>query len=77
MKYLDPKKDWRYHIKSAVTTFVAVFIPLFLYELSAYNLDGLKPEDITGNSLIAGGVAVLRVVIVAGARALLSIARIK
>ena len=63
MKYFQ-NKDWQYHVKSAIATFFAVFIPLFFLQISAYNVDTLTVADITSDSMIAGIVALLRVVLV-------------
>jgi len=63
MKYFQGK-DWQYHVKSAITTFLAVFIPLFFLQISAYNVEALTVADITSDSMIAGIVALLRVVLV-------------
>ena len=70
-------KDVRYHLKSALITFLSVFIPLLVLQLSAYNLDGLTPSDVTGDSMVAALVAFSRVCVVAAVQAFLMLAKKK
>lgn len=62
-------RDWRYHLKSGVTTFLAVFLPLLAMEISQYDLSGVTVHDISAQGIIATGIALVRLALLVAARA--------
>lgn len=61
------EKDWRYHLKSAVDTFLTFFIPMLIVQIEGTDFTVEKAEVAI---LIGIGGAVIRAVIKAGTEAL-------
>jgi len=74
MDYLSGK-DWKYHLKSGLATFLSVFVPLFISQIAMFDLSNLTAGDVTVDGGIAVAIAVFRVAMVSIAQAVVMTAK--
>lgn len=79
MEYLTSEKDFKYHLKSALTTFASVFLGVLTFLLLPYHglIRDLRPEDITTAALLAGLSVFFRLAIIAALIALFDLVVVK
>jgi len=60
MRYLSKEKDFKYHVKSFVATFVPIFIGLLTALYINYDFKSINPQELTISAIGAGLLSFLR-----------------